>query len=212
MAYLHRRPRRIEIRESVATRMGPRSRVLASFAGALTPDVLARAAQPCTTSCGSPIASSRAGPSAGVRRSRSFRASPPAAINVFVAVARGGEVMAALEALGADPLDADQETRLERSGEVDEAKAPHGRDGLPGRSPRRARRGSGLLGGLLVSGARPIPAQTPKSTGRERIWLISPRSLQRISSSRSRASGGRRSRAASIMAQSSRRARLAPMQ
>jgi len=45
MAYLHRRGGRIEIRESVATREGPRSRVLAGFAGALTPDVLARAAR-----------------------------------------------------------------------------------------------------------------------------------------------------------------------
>ena len=48
MAYLHRRGRRIEIRESVATRKGPRSRVLASFAGPLTPDVLARAARKAT--------------------------------------------------------------------------------------------------------------------------------------------------------------------
>lgn len=35
---------RVEIRESVATARGPRSRVLASFSGALTPAVLARAA------------------------------------------------------------------------------------------------------------------------------------------------------------------------
>ena len=45
MAYLHRRGKRIEIRESVATPRGPRSRVLASFSGSLTPDVLAEAAR-----------------------------------------------------------------------------------------------------------------------------------------------------------------------
>jgi len=45
MAYLVRRsPSRVEIRESRATARGPRSRVLASFAGELTPDVLAQAA------------------------------------------------------------------------------------------------------------------------------------------------------------------------
>lgn len=45
MAYLVRRGLdRIEIRESLATPRGPRARVLASFTGALTPDVLARAA------------------------------------------------------------------------------------------------------------------------------------------------------------------------
>ncbi|MGH0038079.1 MAG: hypothetical protein ACQGVK_23865 [Myxococcota bacterium] len=45
MAYLVRRsPGRIEIRESLATPRGPRSRVLASFDEALTRDVLARAA------------------------------------------------------------------------------------------------------------------------------------------------------------------------
>lgn len=45
MAYLVRRsPTRVEIRESRATARGPRSRVLASFSGDLTRDVLARAA------------------------------------------------------------------------------------------------------------------------------------------------------------------------
>lgn len=45
MAYLVRRsPDRIEIRESHATPRGPRSRVLASFSGRLTPSVLALAA------------------------------------------------------------------------------------------------------------------------------------------------------------------------
>jgi len=45
MAYLVRRgDRRIEIRESVSTPRGPRSRVLVSFTGPLTPDVLDRAA------------------------------------------------------------------------------------------------------------------------------------------------------------------------
>jgi len=45
MAHLVRRsPDRIEIRESVATPRGPRSRLLASFAGPLTPDVIERAA------------------------------------------------------------------------------------------------------------------------------------------------------------------------
>ena len=39
-------------------------------------------------------------------------------INVFVPVARGGEVMAVLEALGVSPLDAQQETRLERDGQA----------------------------------------------------------------------------------------------
>lgn len=49
MAYLVRRgPRRIEIRESRSTPVGARSRVLAAFAGALTPDVLARAAAHAT--------------------------------------------------------------------------------------------------------------------------------------------------------------------
>ena len=48
MAFFHRRGRRIEIRESVSTPRGPRSRVLASFSGALTPDVLARAARKAT--------------------------------------------------------------------------------------------------------------------------------------------------------------------
>lgn len=49
MAYLVRRsPTRVEIRESRATPQGPRSRVLASFAGELTPDVLARAAARAT--------------------------------------------------------------------------------------------------------------------------------------------------------------------
>jgi len=44
MAYLVRRsPQRIEIRESHVTPHGPRSRVLASFSDALTPDVLERA-------------------------------------------------------------------------------------------------------------------------------------------------------------------------
>jgi len=45
MAYLVRRGTgRVEIRESRSTPKGPRSRVLASFAGALTPEVLERAA------------------------------------------------------------------------------------------------------------------------------------------------------------------------
>lgn len=45
MAYLVRRgPERVEIRESLATPRGPRSRTLASFSGPLTPGVLARAA------------------------------------------------------------------------------------------------------------------------------------------------------------------------
>jgi hypothetical protein len=45
MAYLVRRsPTRVEIRESRATPRGPRSRVLASFADALSRDVLDRAA------------------------------------------------------------------------------------------------------------------------------------------------------------------------
>lgn len=44
MAFLVRRgPGRVEIRESHATPKGARSRVLASFSGALTPDVLDRA-------------------------------------------------------------------------------------------------------------------------------------------------------------------------
>jgi hypothetical protein len=45
MAYLVRRsPTRVEIRESRTTARGPRSRVLASFSGDLTRDVLAQAA------------------------------------------------------------------------------------------------------------------------------------------------------------------------
>jgi len=45
MAYLVERPKhRVEIRESRSTPRGPRSRQLASFVGALTPAVLARAA------------------------------------------------------------------------------------------------------------------------------------------------------------------------
>jgi hypothetical protein len=45
MAYLVRRgPGRTEIRESVATERGPRSRCLVGFRGPLTPDVLERAA------------------------------------------------------------------------------------------------------------------------------------------------------------------------
>ncbi len=49
MAYLVRRsPTRVEIRESRATPRGPRSRVLASFPGALTRDALDRAASRAT--------------------------------------------------------------------------------------------------------------------------------------------------------------------
>jgi hypothetical protein len=45
MAYLRRRrDGRIEIREAMATRAGPRARTLAVFRGALAPDVLERAA------------------------------------------------------------------------------------------------------------------------------------------------------------------------
>jgi hypothetical protein len=45
MAYLRRRKDgRVEIRESVATRAGPRARTLAVFRGALAPDVMERAA------------------------------------------------------------------------------------------------------------------------------------------------------------------------
>ena len=45
MAYLVRRGAdRVEIRESVSTDRGPRSRCLVSFRGALTPDIVARAA------------------------------------------------------------------------------------------------------------------------------------------------------------------------
>jgi hypothetical protein len=45
MAYLRkRRDGRVEIRESVATRAGPRARTLAVFRGALAPDVMERAA------------------------------------------------------------------------------------------------------------------------------------------------------------------------
>jgi len=44
MAFLYRRGDRVEIRESRATPRGPRSRTLASFRGALSPDVLALAA------------------------------------------------------------------------------------------------------------------------------------------------------------------------
>ena len=49
MAYLVRRgPDRVEIRESVTTERGPRSRRLASFRAPLTPDVLDRAAAVAT--------------------------------------------------------------------------------------------------------------------------------------------------------------------
>lgn len=49
MAYLvRRRADRVEIRESRATPRGPRSRVLASFSGPLTPEVLDRAAARAT--------------------------------------------------------------------------------------------------------------------------------------------------------------------
>ncbi len=49
MAYLVRRsPERTEIRESRSTPRGPRSRTLVGFAGALTPEVLARAAARAT--------------------------------------------------------------------------------------------------------------------------------------------------------------------
>jgi hypothetical protein len=49
MAYFVRRsPDRVELRESVATAQGPRSRTLASFRGPLTADVLARAASRAT--------------------------------------------------------------------------------------------------------------------------------------------------------------------
>lgn len=49
MAFLVRRSgARVEIRESRATARGPRARVLASFSGALTRDVLARAAARAT--------------------------------------------------------------------------------------------------------------------------------------------------------------------
>ncbi len=45
MAYLRkRRDGRVEIRESIATRRGPRARTLAVFRGALAPDVIERAA------------------------------------------------------------------------------------------------------------------------------------------------------------------------
>jgi len=45
MAYLRqRRDGRVEIRESVSTRAGPRARTLAVFRGALAPDVMERAA------------------------------------------------------------------------------------------------------------------------------------------------------------------------
>lgn len=45
LSYLVRRsPKRVEIRESYTSARGPRSRVLASFYGALTPDTLERAA------------------------------------------------------------------------------------------------------------------------------------------------------------------------
>lgn len=45
MAYLSRRADgRVEVREAVVTPAGPRARTLASFRGALTPDVLERAA------------------------------------------------------------------------------------------------------------------------------------------------------------------------
>jgi hypothetical protein len=49
MAYLaRRRGGRIEIREAVTTREGPRSRTLASFRGALSPEVLDRAERRAT--------------------------------------------------------------------------------------------------------------------------------------------------------------------
>jgi hypothetical protein len=49
MAFLVRRSdRRVEIRESLTTSKGPRARVLASFSGALTRDVLDRAAARAT--------------------------------------------------------------------------------------------------------------------------------------------------------------------
>jgi len=48
MAYIHQRGSRVEIRESVSTPRGPRSRVLASFSGPLTRDVVARAAHRAT--------------------------------------------------------------------------------------------------------------------------------------------------------------------
>jgi hypothetical protein len=45
MAYLRqRKDGRVEIRESIATRVGPRARTLAVFRGALSPDLLERAA------------------------------------------------------------------------------------------------------------------------------------------------------------------------
>jgi hypothetical protein len=49
MAYLYRRnPERVEIRESRATPRGPRSRTLATFRGALTREILDRAARRAT--------------------------------------------------------------------------------------------------------------------------------------------------------------------
>ncbi|HVN37427.1 MAG TPA: hypothetical protein VMW19_04540 [Myxococcota bacterium] len=49
MAYLARRPGgRFDIRESVLTARGPRSRTLATFRGSLTPEVLERAAHRAT--------------------------------------------------------------------------------------------------------------------------------------------------------------------
>jgi hypothetical protein len=65
MAYLVRRNRdRTEIRESFATAGGPRSRVLASFSGPLTRDVLLRAAERATRPFD---------PDALVRRARALR-------------------------------------------------------------------------------------------------------------------------------------------
>lgn len=110
MAYLHRRGGRVEIRESVATPRGPRSRVLASFAGALTPDVLARAARKATR------------PFDGVALSRRAR---DAGIEVR-AVAREPEARALLARLRrSDPLDPKLVTLLR------EALALHAAEPLP---------------------------------------------------------------------------------
>jgi hypothetical protein len=84
---------------------------------------------------------------------------------------------------------------------------------------RTQRPGHALMG--TVRGRTPGPAprrsraftlQSAKSTGMLFIWLIIPRSLQRISLSSTRDRPGRNSSAAEIMRRRVARARLAPMQ
>jgi hypothetical protein len=102
MAYLVRRPDgKLEIREAVSTRRGPRSRTLSSFRGALTPERLERAAARATRPFDRTALAERA---AALALPVTFRREDRAARELLAAIRAGAPIDPVLVTLLKDAL------------------------------------------------------------------------------------------------------------